>query len=137
MQITRKQRLLLAGCALMALAISGCASMSESECLSTDWRTVGYEDGVAGYSGDRIGSYRKACGKHGIAPDLSQYQAGRDMGLREFCKPANGFRVGVRGHGYNGVCPADLDGDFGRLDRNFGQRRRRGRRLLLKGGKHR
>ena len=80
--------------------------------MATDWRTVGYEDGVAGYSGDRIGRYRKSCGKHGVTPDLSQYQAGRDQGLREFCKPANGFRVGAHGNGYNGVCPAELDQDF-------------------------
>lgn len=86
--------------------------MSESECLATDWRTVGYEDGVAGYSGDRIGRYRKSCGKHGVTPDLTQYQAGRDQGLREFCKPANGFRVGARGNSYSGVCPAELDEDF-------------------------
>jgi len=86
--------------------------MSESECLATDWRTIGYEDGVAGYSGDHIGRYRKSCGKHGVTPDLTQYQTGRDQGLREFCKPANGFRVGARGNSYSGVCPTELDDDF-------------------------
>ena len=40
--------------------LSGCSSMSANECLATDWRTVGYEDGVAGYSGNRVGQYRKA-----------------------------------------------------------------------------
>ena len=93
-------------------ALSGCSSMSANECLATDWRMVGYEDGVVGYSGNRIGKYRKACGEHGIAPDLNQYQAGRDQGLREFCKPLNGFRTGARGNGYSGVCPAELDSAF-------------------------
>jgi len=93
-------------------ALAGCNSMSERECLSTDWRTVGYEDGVNGYSGDRIGRYRNACGEHGVTPDLGQYQSGRDEGLREFCKPAYGFRVGAHGAGYSGVCPADLDESF-------------------------
>ena len=37
---------------------------------------------------------------------------GREQGLREFCKPLNGFRTGSRGRGYNGVCPAELDGPF-------------------------
>jgi hypothetical protein len=86
--------------------------MSEKECLSTDWRTVGYEDGVNGYSGDRIGRYRNACSEHGVTPNLAEYQAGRDQGLRDFCKPANGFRVGARGAGYSGVCPAELDQPF-------------------------
>jgi hypothetical protein len=112
MQVSGTQRFLLASAAFALLAISGCGSMSERECQTTDWRTVGYEDGVSGYSGDRIGHHRKACGKYGIAPNLEQYQAGRDQGLREFCKPANGFRYGARGNGYNGVCPANLDRDF-------------------------
>jgi hypothetical protein len=93
-------------------ALAGCSSMSANQCLATDWRTVGYEDGVAGYSGDRVGQYRKACTKHGISPDLNAYQGGRDQGLREFCKPLNGFRVGAHGRGYNGACPAELDGPF-------------------------
>ena len=93
-------------------ALAGCNSMSERECLSTDWRTVGYEDGVNGYAGDRIGRYRNACSEHGVTPDLGLYQSGREDGLREFCKPANGFRVGARGAGYNGVCPAELDESF-------------------------
>jgi hypothetical protein len=86
--------------------------MSANECMATDWRTVGYEDGASGYSGDRVGKYRKACGKHGIAPDLGQYQAGREQGLKEFCRPMNGFRLGQSGRGYYGVCPASLDGPF-------------------------
>lgn len=93
-------------------ALAGCSSMSERECLSTDWRTVGYEDGVNGYSGDRIGRYRNACSEHGVTPDLAEYQAGREQGLREFCRPANGFRVGARGGGYSGICPAELDESF-------------------------
>jgi len=93
-------------------ALNGCSSMSANECMATDWRTVGYEDGVSGYSGDRVGQYRKACTKHGVTPDLNAYQHGRDQGLLEFCKPLNGFRTGARGRGYNGVCPAALDGAF-------------------------
>jgi Protein of unknown function (DUF2799) len=93
-------------------ALAGCSSMSERECLATDWRTVGYEDGVNGYAGDRIGRYRNACSEHGVTPDLTSYQAGREQGLREFCKPVNAFRVGARGGGYSGVCPAELDNSF-------------------------
>jgi uncharacterized small protein (DUF1192 family) len=94
------------------LFASGCASMSRNECLTVDWRTVGYEDGVAGYSGDRIAQHRKACAKHEVSPDLDLYRSGREAGLREYCEPANGFRVGAGGHGYTGQCPADLDQEF-------------------------
>ncbi len=110
---TLHSRLILQLAIVAAMAaLTGCSSMSAQECLATDWRTVGYEDGVNGYAGDRIGRYRNACSEHGVTPDLGQYQSGRDQGLREFCKPVNGFRVGARGGGYSGVCPAELDESF-------------------------
>lgn len=98
--------------ALMLLALAACATMDRDECLTVDWRTVGFEDGAAGYSGDRIGQHRKACAKHGVAPDLAAYQSGREDGLREYCVPANGFRLGSQGGSYGGICPADLDPAF-------------------------
>lgn len=97
---------------LAVVGMSGCASMSGDECVTSDWTAVGYEDGVRGYTGDRIGTYRKACAKHGIAPDLTSYQKGRDQGLVEYCQPARGFNVGSNGGRYQGVCRVDLEGDF-------------------------
>ena len=96
----------------MLLALSGCATMDREECLTVDWRTVGFEDGAAGHSGDRIGQHRKACAEHGVTPDLTAYQQGRAEGLREYCVPAMGFRLGSQGGSYNGICPADLDPAF-------------------------
>ena len=92
--------------------LPGCASMNRAECLTVDWQTVGYEDGAAGRSGDRIARHRKACAEHGVTPDLQAYQAGREQGLREYCQPQNGYRLGERGGDYAGFCPADLAGDF-------------------------
>lgn len=97
---------------MLTLLASGCASMSQQECAATDWQTVGYEDGVNGYSGGRIAHYRTACSKYGVAPDLARYQSGREQGLREFCRPANGYRLGVNGGSYGGVCPNDLEAPF-------------------------
>jgi len=101
-----------AGLVLIPLLLGACTSMSAQECSVLDWRSVGYEDGVAGLPGSHIAQYRKACAKHGVAADLSAYQAGREMGLREYCQPSNGFRVGERGESYQGVCPAALEHDF-------------------------
>jgi outer membrane murein-binding lipoprotein Lpp len=98
--------------ALLVLALSGCASMSKDECLALDWRTTGYEDGAAGYSGDHIAQHRKACGKHGVTPDLQAYQSGREQGLREFCQPENGYRLGLRGAALASSCPAELKAAF-------------------------
>ena len=91
------------------LMLGACTSqMSKDECRTVDWRTVGYEDGVAGRPGDRIGEHRRACAEHGVAPDLNAYLAGRTAGLREYCQPHNGYRAGANGYTYYDVCPADL-----------------------------
>ena len=109
---TRALLSLTLGASVLLLSISACTSMSQQECMATDWRTVGYEDGVAGRSGDSIGQHRKACAKHGIAPDLDAYQRGRNDGLREYCTPDNGYRQGVRGAALVTSCPAELKEDF-------------------------
>ncbi len=97
---------------IAAAGLSGCATMSSDECMTVDWTTVGYEDGLRGYTADRIGKHRKACAKHGVAPDLGAYTAGRDRGLSEYCQPSRGFVVGSNGGSYNGVCSAHYEGDF-------------------------
>jgi hypothetical protein len=100
------------GAALAALVVSGCASMSDEECLATDWSAVGYEDGARGYTTERFSRHRQACAKHGITADFGAYQAGRDQGLVEYCQPGRGYDVGVSGGRYYGVCSADLERDF-------------------------
>ena len=94
------------------LSLSGCASMSGDECLTSDWQMIGFEDGSRGYGAERLGEHRKACAKHGVTPDLQAYRAGREEGLRDFCQPARGFNLGTRGGHYNGVCSAEMEGDF-------------------------
>lgn len=95
--------------ALAALLVAGCSTtMDKDECRTVDWRTVGYEDGVAGRSGEQIGLHRKACAEYGVTPNLDAYRAGRAEGLREYCQPHNGYRAGATGATYYDVCPADL-----------------------------
>jgi hypothetical protein len=94
------------------LGLSGCASMSADECVTSDWHAIGYEDGARGYTADQLGNRRKACAKHGVTPDFESYQAGRKEGLRQYCQPSRGFSLGAGGSRYNGVCPADLESEF-------------------------
>ena len=92
-----------------ATALVACSStMSKDECRTVDWRTIGYEDGVAGRSGERIGEHRKACAEHGVTPDLNAYRSGRAEGLREYCQPHNGYRAGANGAPYYDSCPPEL-----------------------------
>lgn len=95
-----------------SIVLSGCATMSSEECALNDWQTIGFEDGANGHTADRIGHHRRACAKHGVAPDFEAYQAGRDRGLLEYCQPAVAFNVGASGGRYYGVCPFESEGDF-------------------------
>ena len=101
----------LIGCGVFAsIMLAGCSShtLTRDECRTVDWRTLGYEDGVAGRSGEQIGRHRQSCAEHGVAPDLDAYRAGRAEGLREFCQPNNGYRAGASGQAYYDSCPPDL-----------------------------
>lgn len=94
------------------LLLSGCATLNKEECLNADWRIIGFEDGARGHAASRIGNHRKACSEHGVIPDATAYNAGRDEGLKEFCQPQNGYRLGLRGRTYAGVCPRELESQF-------------------------
>ena len=96
----------------LILVISGCATLNEAECVNSDWRLIGYEDGVQGFDGSRIGNHRKACAKHGITPDAEVYREGRSEGLVEFCQPLRAFQYGLKGKTYTGVCPPEYEREF-------------------------
>ena len=98
---------------LTAVLLSSCATgMSKDECALADWQTIGYEDGLRGFPAERIGAHRVACAKHQVTPNLGAYSAGREHGLREFCQPKNGFRVGLQGGGYVNVCSGATETAF-------------------------
>ena len=100
------------GAALATLVMRGCASMSSDECMTADWTAIGYEDGSRGYTTDQFSKHRKACADHGVTPSFTDYQAGRERGLEEFCQPGRGFNVGASGGRYYGVCSVNLEPDF-------------------------
>jgi hypothetical protein len=110
--IAMNVKLKVIGAALVALVMSGCASMSSDECLMADWNAIGYEDGARGYTTERFANHRKACANHGVTPSFSDYQAGREKGLVEYCQPGRGFNVGASGGRYYGVCSVNLEPDF-------------------------
>ena len=93
-------------------ALAGCAGMSEQACLSSDWKTVGFQDGTLGRPVGTIGNYGRACAEHGVTPDLDAYRAGHAQGVTVYCRASNGFDVGHSGAAYQGVCPASMEQAF-------------------------
>ena len=99
----------------VALAcLAGCAgtTLSENQCKANDWYTVGYADGSSGFDASRLLRHDDACLGHGVTPDRTQYTAGWNAGIQQYCTPENGFDLGARGALYSRICPVDLENEF-------------------------
>jgi len=86
--------------------------MTEEECLTADWYERGLRDGRNGQPRDYIAEHHKACAKVGVVPQEQQYRKGHSLGIRDYCTPENGARLGRHGGYYRNSCPADLEGPF-------------------------
>src|SRR5690606_21857100 len=95
-------------CLYVSVALlAGCASMSEEECLTADWYERGVLDGRRGEPGNYVHEHHEACAKVGVTPDNEAWQRGRSVGIRYFCTPENGERVGLEGRAYRHTCPPE------------------------------
>ena len=95
---------LLIPLALLA-TLSGCASLSESECRNANWEDVGIRDGAAGRPEEYLIEHSKACGKVAVVPDRGAYLHGREQGLERFCVPYRVYQIGEYGGGFDaGIC---------------------------------
>ncbi len=108
----RHRTALLALLGAAGTALAGCASLSEAECLSGDWRVIGYQDGAAGQPAGRVGQHSEACARYGVAPNLDLWRMGYNEGLVSYCTRTNGFQQGVYGSTYYGVCSGPAADEF-------------------------
>ena len=106
------KRLARTAALLTLLLLGGCASLSESECLHSDWYDIGFRDGRQGVPADQLSKHAEACGEHGVKPDRERYIDGHESGLRHYCTRHNGLAVGESGSAYQNVCHADVEEDF-------------------------
>ena len=97
---------------VLLLLLGGCAGMSQQACLSSDWRTVGFEDGTQGRSEGNVANYQRQCAEHGVQPNLDAYREGHAQGVEVYCRAGNGFEAGHSGAVYQGVCPKNLEPEF-------------------------
>jgi len=101
--------LLLAG---LSSLLFGCATMSKEECLVANWYTIGLEDGSEGRAAAHIGKHRKACADAGVSPDVKEYTAGRQAGLKDYCVASRGYQLAMSGDEYHGVCRGPQEKGF-------------------------
>ncbi|WP_296642352.1 DUF2799 domain-containing protein [Roseinatronobacter sp.] len=95
------------------LVLTGCASLTQEECLTGDWGGIGQRDGAAGRVADtQFARHVKACADAGITPDRAAWQRGYARGLQNYCTPLSGLNEGVEGRRYRNVCPAATESAF-------------------------
>jgi hypothetical protein len=102
----------MAAALMLALGLSGCASLSRQECLRGDWAAIGYKDGLDGRPATRLSDHFEACTDYGVSPNPTVYRNAWASGVRVYCQPDGGFEAGASGKTYHGVCPPELEGPF-------------------------
>lgn len=102
---------LILGITVLAAVLSGCESMSPSECATANWRERGVQDGNRGAT-DQAADYHKSCTKAGVQMDVASYRAGRAQGLQSYCRLGNAINEGQAGRSYYDVCPGPQGQNF-------------------------
>lgn len=101
--------------ALVAAAtLSSCATMTPDECRLANWHEIGTRDGVEGKTLAKFTARKESCAEANVAVNAGAYMAGREIGLKSFCRLESAAPLGASGNSYEGVCPPLLDGEFRR-----------------------
>ncbi|MGB6100524.1 MAG: DUF2799 domain-containing protein [Comamonas sp.] len=95
-----------------AVALAGCAAMSQEECRTADWGEQGMRDALNGHPRSRLADIREACAEAGVVPIESLYWNGWNAGIARFCTPENGERWGRDGRSYHNSCPPQIEAGF-------------------------
>ena len=78
--------------------LTGCTSMTISECEVADWGRIGFMDGARGQSERQLATYVKDCAETSIEPNPQEYRKGWDNGIQQYCTASNGWDEGIQGH---------------------------------------
>ena len=91
---------------------SGCATISEGECVAGNWAERGLKDGRKGASRDRLSKYTDKCSKFSAVVDHTAYLREYERGLLSYCVYDKGYNKGASGGSYNSVCSGALAPDY-------------------------
>jgi hypothetical protein len=70
------------GIAVLALALCGCAGLSEAECRSADWYALGFRDAIYELRPQDL-VYGDSCSRYGAKIDAARYAQGWTDGRYE------------------------------------------------------
>lgn len=97
---------------LLVIFISGCASLSQSECISANWYDLGAQNALSGKKSNYVAEHTKACDEYAISPDFTLYKLGWLNGQSQFCNAASGWRFALKGGYYKNTCTRYNERDF-------------------------
>jgi hypothetical protein len=89
---------------VVSLLVGGCSQLTKNDCLTADWKSLGFQAGSQGQTNARFDAYRKACAKHQITADFPAFNQGHAEGLRHYCTYDQGLVLGQKGQAYNPQC---------------------------------
>ncbi|SIR42285.1 Protein of unknown function [Shewanella morhuae] len=93
--------------AFSVLCMTQCSSLSIEECANNDWFSLGLADGNRGANAGQLNQYQKDCSEFNLSVDTAQWKQGYLQGLTNYCQPENGYRIGLAGQSYYGVCSSN------------------------------
>ena len=97
--------------ATLLCGMSGCASLSKSECMNASWEDIGIRDGANGRPEEYLIQHSKACAKANVVPDRAAWLHGREQGLDRFCVPYRAYQLGEYGGGFDVAICRNYDQD--------------------------
>ena len=103
--MNNRSLLRISAAAALLCMLSGCASLSKSECLNANWEDIGVRDGANGQPEEYLIQHSTACAKVNVAPDRGAWLHGREKGLQRYCVPHRMYSIGEYGGSFDsGIC---------------------------------
>ncbi|MGR5177511.1 DUF2799 domain-containing protein [Vibrio parahaemolyticus] len=93
------------------LLVLGCAQGVDDLAKAGNWEKIGYQDGVRGQLSRSYSELNE------MGPAVhSEYDAGYQRGLLEFCDADYAYQIGLSGHYYTGACEGLPEGQRFRME---------------------
>jgi hypothetical protein len=83
MRLTTDTRSRLTSAVLLAMLLSGCAALGDSECRTANWYEIGERDALVYGLRPQIDQYAYQCAKHSVQASEKEYMAGWLVGEGE------------------------------------------------------
>lgn len=112
-QLHQKHTIKITVVLLAGVGLTACVPhLNQQQCLSMNWYQLGYQDGSQGHFQRNLSQDIQDCARFKLTVNTKAYSRGWHAGVRSFCRPENGYNLGVNGVVYPNICPASMAAKF-------------------------